>query len=57
MNSGERLHKLEEAYWRDFSKLVARYVSKTPADLHRELLMRLQDRSSVYGSNYRSYLK
>lgn len=54
---GELLHRVTEAYWVAFSKLVARHLDRVPPHLQGDLLMRLQEHSSVYGSAYAQYLK
>ena len=50
------MHEISDQYWIDLSKLIGRTLSKAPARLHDELLMRLQEKSSVYGSDYESHL-
>ena len=51
------LTKIKDHYWIGLSKLVAACLNKAPEHLHGELLMMLQDSSSVYGSSYEDYLK
>lgn len=44
-----------EHFWVQLSKLVARELDKVPAHLDGELLLRLQEKCSVYGTNYEVY--
>jgi hypothetical protein len=50
------LSDIKNEYWIKFSKLIAETLKKVPISLHDELLIMLQDASSVYGSNYEKYL-
>lgn len=43
-------------YWVDFSKLVAAQLNKVSPHLRSQLLMMLEDSSSVHGSDYGRYL-
>jgi len=53
----DKQFELLEKYWIDFSKLVARYVDKVPANEVGDMLMYMQEKSSVYGSAYGDYVK
>jgi hypothetical protein len=55
-NPFDLLFELKNEYWIEFSKLIAQTLKKAPAHLHDELLMMLQESSSVYGSGYDKYL-
>lgn len=50
------LYEIKNQYWHDFSKLVGETLNKVPEKLQDELLMMLQDCSSVYGSEYEKHL-
>ena len=51
------LFEVTEKYWLDFSKLVGETLSKVAPDLRDELLMRIQEKSSCYGSCYMRFVK
>lgn len=51
------LHNICEEYWKEFSQLVAKHLTKAPLEFQRELLIRLEDKSSVHGSDFERYLK
>ena len=51
------LFEVTEKYWLDFSKLVGETLSKVAPDLRDELLMRIQEKSSYYGSCYMRFVK
>lgn len=53
----EKLHELKNACYRDFGKLVAKYLAEVPKDQQFELLTQLQEISSVWDSCYMDYLK
>lgn len=55
-DDADLIHEISDQYWIDLSKLIGRTLSKAPPRLHHELLERLQEKSSVYGSDYDSYL-
>lgn len=60
MNTEEEedlIHEVQDNYWVDFSKLVGSTLSKVPEHLRDDLLMRLQEKSSVYGSAYDKYIR
>ena len=54
---GDLLHEVKEAYWLEFSKLVAASLSQVLPVLRPALLAMLQDVSSVYGSCYEDFLE
>jgi len=43
-------------YWTEHSKLIGRCLSCAPEHLRDELMMKLSDCSSVYGSGYDKYV-
>jgi hypothetical protein len=51
----ERHGRILDRYYTDFSKLVARYIDKVTREEETLFLMQLQERSSVYGSDFDSY--
>lgn len=52
----ERLVDVGNAFWKAFSKLVGHAIAQMPAHLESETMMYLQDKTSVYGSDYGRYL-
>jgi len=52
---GELIHEINNQYWQDLSRLIGQTLSRAPARLHPELLERLQESSSVYGSDYETH--
>jgi hypothetical protein len=50
------LHSITEEFWREYSKLVANSLKRAPEHLHDLLLTQLQEKSSVYGSEYECWL-
>lgn len=50
------LHDHVDAFWLEFSELVARFINLAPAEVADELLMRMQEHASVYGSRYDDHL-
>lgn len=53
----ELLHKISEAYWLAFGRLIADHLKLAPEDLWDDLMMRLQEKSSVYSSCCDKWLK
>ena len=51
-----RLANVGDIFYRDFSKLVARHIAKMPTDLETVTVAYLQDKCSIYGSQYAEYL-
>ena len=50
------LHETLEEFWIDFGKLVAEKLNKLPKDLEFFMLMRMQERASVYGTAYSKHI-
>ena len=48
--------ELLDSYWQDFGKLVGRYVNDVPPHLIILALARMQEKSTVYGSDFERYL-
>ena len=46
----DKMSDLTEAFWRDFRLAVAKAMRQCPVGREEELMVRLQDMSSVYGS-------
>lgn len=51
------VNQISNEYWTEFSKLVAKHLSRVPRHLQDELLMILQEHSSCYGSNYEEHMQ
>lgn len=54
---GILLNEITNSYWREFSKVIAQHLLLAPPELRDDLMMRLQDHSSCYGSNYDKHLQ
>ncbi|MDQ3774842.1 MAG: hypothetical protein M3461_11005 [Pseudomonadota bacterium] len=54
---GELLNNIANEYWEEFGQLVARHLLRAPQHLRDELLMTLQERSSVYGCAYERHME
>lgn len=52
----DRLNAVGDMFWHELGKLVAKHVSLMPKHLKPETLAFLQDKCSVYGTNYEKYL-
>ena len=52
----EYMFNVSEVYWQEFSKTVANALRAVPEAQRQDFLYQLQDKSSVFGSNYREYL-
>lgn len=52
----ELLQIAKDEYYIEFSKLIASTLKKVPKEWQDDLLVRLQETSSVYGSRYARYL-
>jgi hypothetical protein len=50
------MHETLEEFWIDFGKLVAEKLNKLPKDLEFFMLMRMQERASVYGTAYPKHI-
>jgi hypothetical protein len=53
----ELLNDIANGYWEEFGQLVARHLMRAPQHLREELLMTLQERSSVYGCAYERHME
>lgn len=56
-DESELLHNVKNDYWHAFSALVGATLNRVPAHLRDDLLERLQESSSVYGSEYEKHVK
>ena len=56
--TGDEKHEILEDFYVEFSKLIASLLDKCddPDDVH-ELQWRMQEKASVYGSNWEKYSK
>lgn len=52
-----KLVEVGDKFWEDFSKLIADALNKLPESLHGEAMYYLQDKTSVFGSNYEKYMQ
>jgi hypothetical protein len=53
----DALHVLCEKFYDRFGKLIADLILEVPtADMEEQLLIMLQERASVYGSNYSEHI-
>jgi len=53
----DKMYHIENEFWHAFSKLVGHAVSALPPEMEDELLCRLSDKTSVYGSAYKKHIK
>jgi 23S rRNA pseudoU1915 N3-methylase RlmH len=52
-----KLVKLGDSFREEFSELVAKYIKQMPARIEFEVISYLQDKCSIHGSNYTTYLR
>lgn len=52
----DRMAEALNEYYIGHSKLIGRLLHDIPEEYHGEMLMRMQESNSVYGSKYESYL-
>ena len=55
-DEGILCHRASNEYWEKLSKLIGETLSQVPENVRDDLMMQLQDRSSVYGSDYKKYI-
>lgn len=51
------MYSAQNKFWRNLGWITARALRDIPEEYHDELLMRLQDAASVYGTDYGDRLK
>lgn len=52
-----KLVEVGNSFWNAFGKLVAKHVEKMPPELETKTLYYLQDKASVFGSDYERHFK
>lgn len=52
-----KLVEVGDMFWEEFSKLCAQHISMLPEAIEDEVITYLQDKTSIYGSNYTEYLR
>lgn len=52
----DKLYVMADEFWGNLGRLVALTLDEIPKEFHSELLLRLQDKCSVYSVNYEKHL-
>ncbi len=56
IDDGETLWKLSNEFYQEYGKLVAKYLTKAPAEIREDMKDKMQDMSNVFSSCYKDYL-
>jgi hypothetical protein len=54
---GEIHWRLGNEFTQEYSKLVAKYLTKAPKSIRNEMMNTIQEKSNLYGSCYTDYME